>query len=100
MEFQKRKRRFINDAIDKMFNLAGHRVSHQDFKRKTIYAHKNYIISEYQQTEFERWFINRILQEKIVVDKKEAQNELSWFILQYGLKVVQDEYSEVETKTF
>jgi len=93
-----KKERFINSAIDKMFNLAGHRVSYQDFKRKTIHGHTNYTISQYQEKEFERWFLNKIKQDGIVDSSIEAEIELSWFILHYGLIVLEDEYSELESK--
>ena len=100
MNTNKGKERFINNAIDKMFSLAGHQVSHQDFKRKTIHGHVGYDISEYQQNEFQRWFLNKIQQDKLVGNQKEAENEFSWFMNSYGLNVVQDEYSELETTTF
>lgn len=95
-----RRQNFINICIDKMFVLAGHKVSHQDFKRKNEYAHVNYTIKAYQQEEFENWFTSKVKSEGLATTDKEAQNELSWFLNTYQLKVVEEEFSKLETSTF
>lgn len=61
-----------------------------------------YIVTPEQEAEFIEWGV-KYLQKTLKLTKKQSQNEMSWFVLQWGLKttkIVNTTQSIEETQTF
>ena len=88
--------RFIEDAINKMMEIAGHDVRYDDLpKEKDPLPQEEidnpwyirYTMTEVQYEEWRKWFISECAR-RITKSKKRAEKEFTWFSLGHGLRVI------------
>lgn len=80
---------FVQEAVTKMMEVSGHNLTYEDMvkiskKRSDWYDH--YTITPEQELEFQQWFIPKAMKE-LGWSKRKTEEELSWFLLDYGLRV-------------
>jgi hypothetical protein len=75
----------IIDLINEMFRIAGHEVTYEDIKdRKDNWFH-DWTMTEDQYNEWKMWG-KKYLQKKLNLYAKQAEKEMSWVGLMWGLK--------------
>jgi hypothetical protein len=79
---QKREKAVV-DLINQMFIIAGHDVTYDDILGKEKWF-MEYSMTVEQSEEFKKWGEN-YLRKNLKVNKKQAESEMMWFNLQWGL---------------
>jgi hypothetical protein len=75
----------IIDLINEMFRIAGHEVTYEDIKdRKDNWFH-DWTMTEDQYNEWKLWG-KKYLQKKLNLYAKQAEKEMNWVGLMWGLK--------------
>jgi hypothetical protein len=75
----------IIDLINEMFRIAGHEVTYEDIKdRKDNWFH-DWTMTEDQYNEWKMWG-KKYLQKNLRLYAKQAEKEMSWVGLMWGLK--------------
>jgi len=75
----------IIDLINEMFRIAGHEVTYEDIKdRKDNWFH-DWTMTEDQYDEWKLWG-KKYLQKKLRMYTKQAEKEMNWVGLMWGLK--------------
>jgi len=74
----------VIDLINQMFVIAGHNVTYEDVVGVDDWFQK-YTMTIEQGEELKEWG-KKYLIKKIKMSRKKAESEMSWFMLQYGLK--------------
>jgi hypothetical protein len=75
----------IIDLINEMFRIAGHEVTYEDIKdRKDNWFH-DWTMTEDQYDEWKLWG-KKYLQKKLRMYAKQAEKEMNWVGLMWGLK--------------
>ena len=74
---------FVVDAINKMFEIAGHSVTYDDILGVENWFQK-YTMTVEQGEEFKKWG-KKYLMKEIRMYAKAAEREMMWFNLQWGL---------------
>lgn len=73
----------IVDIINQMFIIAGHDVTYDDVVGKENWF-REYKMTLKQGEEWEQWG-KQYLIKNLKMNSKEAEKEMNWFTLQYGL---------------
>jgi predicted KAP-like P-loop ATPase len=73
----------VVDLINQMFIIAGHDVTYNDVLGKEKWF-MEYSMTVEQSEEFREWGI-KYLREKLKINKKQAEREIMWFNVQWGL---------------
>jgi hypothetical protein len=73
----------IIDLINQMFIIAGHEVTYSDVLGVENWFQK-YTMTVEQGEEFEKWG-KSYLMKKLRMNSKQAEREMTWFLLQWGL---------------
>ena len=79
---QKREKAVV-DLINQMFIIAGHNVTYDDILGKDKWF-MEYSMTVEQGEEFREWG-EKYLRKNLKVNKKQAESEMMWFNLQWGL---------------
>ena len=79
---QKREKAVV-DLINQMFIIAGHNVTYDDILGKDKWF-MEYSMTVEQGEEFRKWG-EKYLRENLKVNKKQAESEMMWFNVQWGL---------------
>ena len=74
----------VVDLVNQMFVIAGHNVTYEDVVGVDNWF-KKYTMTIEQGEELKEWG-ERYLIKNIKMSRKKAESEMSWFVLQYGLK--------------
>jgi hypothetical protein len=75
----------VVDLINEMFKIAGHEVTYEDIKdRKDNWFH-DWTMTEDQYDEWKLWG-KKYLQNKLRMYAKQAEKEMNWVGLMWGLK--------------
>jgi hypothetical protein len=74
----------VVDLVNQMFVIAGHNVTYEDVVGVDNWFQK-YTMTIEQSQELKEWG-ERYLIKNIKMSRKKAESEMSWFVLQYGLK--------------
>ena len=74
---------FVVDAINKMFEIAGHSVTYDDILGVENWFQK-YTMTVEQGEEFKKWG-KKYLMKELRMYAKAAEQEMMWFNLQWGL---------------
>ena len=74
---------FVVDAINKMFEIAGHSVTYDDILGVENWFQK-YTMTVEQGEEFKKWG-KKYLMKELRMYAKAAEREMMWFNLQWGL---------------
>jgi hypothetical protein len=77
--------KFVVNAINEMFRIAGHEVTYDDVKdRKDNWFH-DWTMTMAQNDEWQRWG-KKYLQKNLNMYAKRAEKEMQWASLMWGLK--------------
>ena len=77
--------KFVVNAINEMFRIAGHEVTYDDIKdRKDNWFH-DWTMTMDQNAEWQRWG-KKYLQKNLNMYAKRAEKEMQWASLMWGLK--------------
>ena len=72
------------DLLNKMFEIAGHDVTFEDIKGRTDNWYAQWSMTVAQADEWKAWGVE-YLRKNLKLNKKQAEGEMNWFNLQYGL---------------
>jgi len=86
MTYEQKKEQSLKDIINKMFELAGHTVRYDDLLGRTDDWFMKYTMTEQQYDEWKTWS-SQYLRENLKMTKTEADKNMGWIGLMYGLKV-------------
>jgi len=75
----------ITDLINEMFKIAGHDVTYDDIKDRKDNWFTNWTMTEDQYNEWKLWG-KKYLQKKLNMYAKQAEKEMGWIGLMWGLK--------------
>ena len=76
---------FIQDAINKMFEIAGHDVTYDDIKDRKDDWYTQWTMSVEQNDEWKEWGIEE-MRKRFRYNKKWAEKEMAMISLMWGLK--------------
>lgn len=89
------REQFVQDAVDKMFSIAGEDVGYEDVIEENwnedVPFWDYYTWSSDQKEEFKEWFVQGYL-DRIDLDQDDAEITVDWFINTFGL-INEDEVS-------
>lgn len=85
MAKQGKHAKFIEDAINKMFEIAGHDVTFDDVKDRTDDWYTQWTMTEAQNNEWKEWGVAEI-RKRFRYNKQWAEKEMSMITLMWGLK--------------
>ena len=93
MKFLSKKSRINNAILIELINkqLEPHKVSYTDIRDDSEWFMK-YTTSKEEQSRFTDWAVYHLV-EKLKISTKKAEEEVSWFILQYGLPLDKEQVS-------
>ena len=86
---QKREQALV-DIMNKMFEIAGHNITFEDIKGRTDAWYSKWTMTMAQSEEWKDWGVD-YLRKTFKTRKALAEREMSWVMLQWGLK-----YSDYE----
>jgi len=93
MNYDKKIEKIIEHLINVQFEMAGHPVTFDDILgNETWYT--DYTMTCEQTNEF-RKYAYKYMKKKLYLNKLQAERELNWFCLQYGLKFADPENIEL-----
>jgi hypothetical protein len=75
----------ITDLINEMFKIAGHDVTYDDIKDRKDNWFTDWTMTEDQYNEWKLWG-KKYLQKKLNMYAKQAEKEMGWIGLMWGLK--------------
>lgn len=81
---EEKREKAVVDLINQMFIIAGHDVTYQDVVGVDNWFQK-YTMTVEQGDEFKKWG-KKYLMKNLNSYAKQAENEMLWFNLQWGLK--------------
>ena len=82
---QQKKELFVEDAINKMFEIAGHEVTFNDIKDRKDNWFTEWTMTEAQNDEWKGWGIGEI-RKRFQYNKEWAEKEMGMISLMWGLK--------------
>jgi len=80
-----KEEKVITELINEMFRIAGHDVRYEDIKDRKDAWYTDWTMTMEQYEQWKKWgteYIRKALRLK----KLAAENTMSWFALNYGLK--------------
>lgn len=80
---EEKKQKAVKDLINKMFEIAGYEVTYDDILGVENWFQK-YTMTVEQGEEFKKWG-KKYLMKELRLYAKQAENEMLWFNLQWGL---------------
>lgn len=75
----------VQDLINKMFELAGHKVTYDDIKDRNDAWYTDWTMTVDQHEQWMEWGA-AYLRKELRIRKEAAKKQMSWFALNYGLK--------------
>jgi len=81
---EQKKEKAVDDLINQMFIIAGHDVTINDVLGKENWF-QQWTMTIAQNEEWQKWG-KKYLQKNLRTNAKQAEKEMQWFSLQYGLK--------------
>ena len=82
---QQKQEEFLQDAINKMFEIAGHEVTFDDIKDRKDNWFTEWTMTEAQNDEWKGWGIGEI-RKRFRYNKEWANKEMGMISLMWGLK--------------
>ena len=80
---EKREKAMV-DLINQMFIIAGHDVTYNDIKDRKDNWFQEYSMTVEQSNEFKKWG-KKYLMKELRMYAKQAETQMMWFNLQWGL---------------
>ena len=94
---EQKKEKAVVDLINQMFIIAGHNVTYDDILGVEDWFTK-YTMTVEQGEEFQKWG-KKYLMKELRMRAKQAEKEMLWINLQWGLKYSNwEEYHKLKTK--
>lgn len=81
---EEKREKAVVDLINKMFEIAGHDVTYDDIKDRKDNWFQEYSMNVEQSNEFKKWG-KKYLMKELRMYAKQAEREMMWFNLQWGL---------------
>jgi hypothetical protein len=78
--------KFTIDAINKMLEIAGYKLTYEDLKKDKDWI-KKYSMTNKQHDEWEAWFIKTVTKRKICPATSDPQRMFDWYDLDLGLRI-------------
>ena len=91
---EEKKAKAVIDLINQMFIIAGHDVTYHDVVGVDNWF-KDYTMTVEQGDEFKKWG-KKYLMKNLNKYAKQAESEMQWFNLQWGLKYSNYELSKIK----
>lgn len=85
LTIQQKREIFVEDVINKMFEIAGHDVTFNDIKGRQDDWYTQWTMTVAQSDEWKEWGIKEI-QKRFKYTKKFAEREMGMITLMWGLK--------------
>ena len=85
-----RKKEFLVDLINKMFEIAGHDVTYEDIEGRKDAWYTKWTMTYEQNNEWVEYGMAQI-KKVFRYPKKVCKKEMMWLNLMYGLKIKNDE---------
>lgn len=85
LNIQEKKEIFVEDVINKMFEIAGHNVTFNDIKDRKDEWYTQWTMTVAQSDEWKEWGMKEI-QKRFKYTKKFAEREMGMISLMWGLK--------------
>jgi hypothetical protein len=82
---EQKQEKAVEDLINQMFIIAGHEVTFNDVKTRQDNWFQQWTMTWEQNQEWKEWG-KKYLQNNLRTRAKQAEMEMEWFSLQYGLK--------------
>jgi hypothetical protein len=82
---QKKREIFVEDVINKMFEIAGHPITFNDIKDRKDDWYTQWTMSVEQNDEWKKWGIEE-MRKRFRYNKKWAEREMAMISLMWGLK--------------
>ena len=82
---QQKQEEFLQDAINKMFEIAGHEVTFDDIKDRTDNWFTEWTMTEAQNDEWKEWGISE-MKRRFKYNRNWAEREMGMISLMWGLK--------------
>lgn len=88
---QDKKEQAVIDIINKMFEIAGHKVTYDDIKDRQDDWYAQWTMTQEQGKEWFDWGVGYI-QKKLKYSKNLAASQMGMILLNYGLKYQEKQY--------
>ena len=85
LTLQERQNMFVEDAINKMFEIAGHSVTFNDIKDRKDDWYSQWTMTTEQNEQWKKWGITEI-KKQFRYNTKIAEREMGMISLMWGLK--------------
>ena len=85
LTFEKKRECFIEDSINKMFEIAGHSVTFDDIRGRQDDWYTQWTMTVEQNDEWKKWGISEI-RKRFKYNKIVAEKEMGMISLMWGLK--------------
>lgn len=82
---QQKQQLFVEDAINKMFEIAGYHIAFNDIKDRTDDWYTQWTMTVEQNDSWKEWGISEI-QKRFKYNKQWAEKEMGMISLMWGLK--------------
>ena len=83
---QQKQYKMLVDLINEMFRIAGHAVTYDDVKDRKDDWFQQWTMTMDQNAEWQRWG-KKYLQKNLNMYAKQAEKEMQWISLMWGLKL-------------
>jgi hypothetical protein len=87
MRKEEKRKKVAETLINEMFKIAGHNVIFKDIEGRQDNWYQQWTMTVEQNDKWKDWGVGYIRKELKMV-KKLAEKEMSWFSLNYGLKLI------------
>jgi hypothetical protein len=95
---EEKREKAVVDLINQMFVIAGHDVTFEDIKDRKDDWFAQWTMTVEQGEEFKEWG-KKYLTKELRMRAKQAETEMMWFSLQWGLKYSNwEDYHKLNTK--
>jgi len=85
----------VIDLVNEMFRIAGHSVTYEDVKDRKDQWFNEYTMTEAQNEEWKLWG-KKYFQKKLNMYAKQAEKEMMWANLMWGLKLDPSPFAKTE----
>lgn len=86
LTFEKKRECFIEDSINKMFEIAGHSVTFDDIRGREDDWYTQWTMTVEQNDEWKEWGISEIIK-RFKYNRIVAEKEMGMISLMWGLKL-------------
>ena len=96
LSYEQKKDKFVVDAINKMFKIAGHKVTYDDIKDRKDTWSDQYTMTEKQYDKWKEWGVKE-LQKKLNMTEMYANRQMAMVCVMWGLKFSDSNFYKEKT---